>query len=418
MSKKFQFIVVLILIYFAYFYNVDFSQENTVQDYSFEIEEKPAKVTNFFVYGTHLNLEGKIKLEEEFDNLILGLVNEENEIKKYDLNYQEKEKEVKFYLSEKINRGIDLEKVTEGFYTFFLIVEGEVELYYLLKNKTEHENIEYYSLSQNGYTNKMYLNVADGFVLQVEKIAVPDDVYDFVLDPGHGGRDPGAVSGGYYERDLNLLYAKKIKEKLINLGYRVKLTRENNTDILPTYGPDGRVQFAYTTKAKFFFSIHFNSNYVRNEYEGVEIYVPPKTNLDFASELATNIKEKANTKYSNLEDFRVKDGVYRRFLSQENIDAMSDSFSQLGVQLHENMHQKTPYYFVLRETGGMMTNAYVDGRDPRREANEFHNSYIAPESYLVEFGYMNHDGNLANILNNKEGYVAGFIKTIVDNLER
>ena len=38
-----------------------------------------------------------------------------------------------------------------------------------------------------------------------------------VIDPGHGGSDPGAQNGGYNETDLTLEFAKKVKTELENI---------------------------------------------------------------------------------------------------------------------------------------------------------------------------------------------------------
>lgn len=54
-----------------------------------------------------------------------------------------------------------------------------------------------------------------------------------VIDPGHGGRDPGAVCGRVYEKDINLLVAQALKNTLEKAGARVVLTREGD------YSPAG-----------------------------------------------------------------------------------------------------------------------------------------------------------------------------------
>ena len=62
-------------------------------------------------------------------------------------------------------------------------------------------------------------------------VACPTGSADIVLDPGHGGADPGAVNEAYnlYERDLNLEIALSTAAILENdYGYRVALTREDN----------------------------------------------------------------------------------------------------------------------------------------------------------------------------------------------
>lgn len=79
-----------------------------------------------------------------------------------------------------------------------------------------------------------------------------------VLDPGHGGSDPGAVGNGLFEKDLNLTIAKEIRYILLNEyeGVEVKLTRETDLFIdLPT-----RAMVANDISADFFVSIHINSS--------------------------------------------------------------------------------------------------------------------------------------------------------------
>jgi N-acetylmuramoyl-L-alanine amidase len=57
-----------------------------------------------------------------------------------------------------------------------------------------------------------------------------------MLDPGHGGYDPGAITNqGVYEKAINLQIAQKVKEMLGPSGIEVFLTREEDID----YVPDG-----------------------------------------------------------------------------------------------------------------------------------------------------------------------------------
>ena len=53
-----------------------------------------------------------------------------------------------------------------------------------------------------------------------------------VIDPGHGGEDPGAVgAAGVYEKDIVLEVSKKLAEILRQAGAEVLLTRENDRDL-------------------------------------------------------------------------------------------------------------------------------------------------------------------------------------------
>lgn len=97
-----------------------------------------------------------------------------------------------------------------------------------------------------------------------------EDSYVVMLDPGHGGYDPGAISSqGVYEKAINLQIAQKIKEMLRPSGIEVFLTREEDID----YAPNGvkgktsrkkidlnrRIDIANKAKADVFVSLHVNA---------------------------------------------------------------------------------------------------------------------------------------------------------------
>lgn len=74
-----------------------------------------------------------------------------------------------------------------------------------------------------------------------------------VIDPGHGGQNPGAVHGGVMEKDINLLLAWEVAEGLSE--YRVALTRKEDT----TVSLVERVKMANDGKAALFLSLHSNA---------------------------------------------------------------------------------------------------------------------------------------------------------------
>lgn len=62
--------------------------------------------------------------------------------------------------------------------------------------------------------------------------AVQDSKGIIVLDPGHGGDDPGMIGGsGISEKTLNLIYAEKLKKLLEEQGYEVILTRDSENGL-------------------------------------------------------------------------------------------------------------------------------------------------------------------------------------------
>ena len=74
-----------------------------------------------------------------------------------------------------------------------------------------------------------------------------------VLDPGHGGYDPGAVACGLKEKDLNLVLALKVAGKLG--GMKVLLTRERDTYVSLA----DRVALSRRAEPDLFLSLHANA---------------------------------------------------------------------------------------------------------------------------------------------------------------
>ena len=103
-----------------------------------------------------------------------------------------------------------------------------------------------------------------------------------MLDPGHGGYDPGAITKqGVYEKTINLQISQKVKEMLSPSGIGVFLTREEDID----YVPDGvkgktvkkqldlnrRIEMAKEVTADVFVSLHVNAT-VAGQDSGAETY--------------------------------------------------------------------------------------------------------------------------------------------------
>jgi N-acetylmuramoyl-L-alanine amidase len=89
-----------------------------------------------------------------------------------------------------------------------------------------------------------------------------------VLDPGHGGKDPGAIGPrGLREKDVVLALAKRIKPRLEARGYEVLMTRSSDVFV----ELKDRARFANDNKADLFVSIHTNASKNR-KVRGIETY--------------------------------------------------------------------------------------------------------------------------------------------------
>ncbi len=89
-----------------------------------------------------------------------------------------------------------------------------------------------------------------------------------VIDPGHGGNQPGAKSGRILEKDLNLAIAREVVGLLQKLGAKVILTRTTDQAV----GLPERPGAAVDAGADLFVSIHCNSNGTLNSSTGIETY--------------------------------------------------------------------------------------------------------------------------------------------------
>ena len=393
-----------------------FNKESFLGQIDYDIN---GDITYYDRYGIHLNFNGEFELNEEYSSPTLVLSNgRHEEIIDWDItddggNYS-------FKTSNYINEGINLEKLDIG--TYYLLVKvnkDDESIYFPLINKTKYGNISYYTLTNDG--NKKIDITWDKFegheilAFHVKSINLPDDVYDITIDPGHDGNDAGMIvcadgsvpnkqgkcasSQTYKESDINFTVSEALKNELESMGYKVKLTRDSKDDTVPTYGDMGSATTANATKSKFNFALHHNSTNIpggMSSTHGLEVYVAGKSNLDLANLLVSNITKYGNTNVSTKDEFKVKNGIYQRF-------------SDDGV---------TPYYYAIREVGGIATGAYVDGSNETYGKNPYFNSNDTAESYLIELGYIDNVKELKNILNNPKGYARGIALAIDEYLKK
>ena len=107
--------------------------------------------------------------------------------------------------------------------------------------------------------------------------------YKIMLDAGHGGEDPGAVSGGRQEKDDTLRLTLAVGDLLKNRGVDVEYTR--TTDVYQT--PFQKATIANQSGADYFISFHRNSSPTPNQYTGVETLIYNKSGIKY--DMAKNI---------------------------------------------------------------------------------------------------------------------------------
>lgn len=110
--------------------------------------------------------------------------------------------------------------------------------------------------------------------------------YDFVIDPGHGGSDTGAGNGLVLEKNINLKQSLYEKCRYESMGYKVFLTRNNDT-YGTLLGDNTLLQLQrraltigyYGAVSRITYSNHHNGSKSRNDY-GFEIIVPNSSTVD------------------------------------------------------------------------------------------------------------------------------------------
>lgn len=161
-----------------------------------------------------------------------------------------------------------------------------------------------------------------------------------VIDPGHGGNDPGAQGNGLVEKQLTLQFGQKLRDWL-RQHYQVDVSMTRETDVFISLSD--RAQFANQIRADYFISLHHNAA----GGEGFESYV-----------------------YLGTQNGPT--GAYQRIIHDEIMAYLTP----LGVR---NRGKKTANFAVLRETSMpaiLLENLFVD---QEHDANLLKNPAIVDE---------------------------------------
>lgn len=151
-----------------------------------------------------------------------------------------------------------------------------------------------------------------------------------VIDPGHGGEDPG-TSGqfGTREKDITLDIAKKLRQRLSRYdGYRILLTRTEDE----TLSLESRIEFTNSHKADLYVSIHVN-NIPNKPYSIIETYYfGPNTDR---GALALAEKENSGTQYT-VSDFKAMVQKINNTLKYQEAKILARSIQR---SLYGNIHR-------------------------------------------------------------------------------
>ncbi len=199
-----------------------------------------------------------------------------------------------------------------------------------------------------------------------------------IIDPGHGGKDPGAVRrSSKQEKYLNLEVSKHLANYLKKQGFDVKMTRDNDTFVTLA----GRGKMANDYKADLFVSIHANAA-KRSGANGFEVY--------FRSDKATD-KEAAELAAFENEALQYEEAHY------SFVDKLLQSLAKNEYMNESSKLAGHVRNYVYKEPG---IGIAVSKNNSIRQANFYVLRGVNSPAILVEMGYLSSPKDRAR-LNNK-----------------
>lgn len=208
-----------------------------------------------------------------------------------------------------------------------------------------------------------------------------DRKFRILIDPGHGGKDPGAVKrGSSKEKDINLEVAKNLYNLLKKeRGFEVKITRDK--DVFITLG--NRAKMGNDFKADVFVSIHANAA-KRASANGFEVYFRSDKASD-AEAAETAALENEALQYEGKEGGNVTfaDLLLKSLANNENINqssklaghirnSVSKKSSSLGIKVRQDNAIRQANFYVLRGVHApavLVEMGYLSNANDRKRLN-------------------------------------------------
>ena len=133
------------------------------------------------------------------------------------------------------------------------------------------------------------------------------------VDPGHGGRDSGAISSTFMEKDMNMILSNKLASELFNRGAMVFLTRDGDYDLsrstINKKRDDlyRRVRLINSSKCDMYISIHMNAS-PSSKWQGIQVFY--SNILKENKLLAALITDSLSSNMKNVRDYKKENGYY------------------------------------------------------------------------------------------------------------
>lgn len=138
------------------------------------------------------------------------------------------------------------------------------------------------------------------FINNEVKAMLPLSGKIIIIDPGHGGKDPGTINGKTYESTINLEISKALEIELAKLGASTILTREGDYDLSTPNAKwrkksdfDNRIKLINNSNANLYLSIHLN--YLEDvSYSGPQVFYNNEENKKIAKIIQEDLNKITN----------------------------------------------------------------------------------------------------------------------------
>jgi N-acetylmuramoyl-L-alanine amidase len=234
----------------------------------------------------------------------------------------------------------------------FLQYKGQI---YNFEHPLIQKNGKFY-LPQNFLTELLPNILKDYISTKHDKLiaANPADnrLQTIVIDPGHGGKDPGAIGNSKknYEKKIVLEIARKLKNILQeNLNVNVLLTRSKDEFV----SLQQRTQFANSQAADLFISIHCNAHR-SSEVDGIEIYYLSTAKTDEARAVEAMENQVVYDYEGGAEAVKKYDDLAFILADMAQSEHLEESY-QLGMKLQSKLISATG----AKNRGVKQANFYV-----------------------------------------------------------
>ncbi len=215
------------------------------------------------------------------------------------------------------------------------------------------------------------------FLLFLSAAQAKDKTFTIVIDPGHGGRDPGAVGATVNEKTINLAVALKLGNLITSKHPDVRVLYTRSKDVFIDL--DERANIANRNKADLFISLHTNAVKKGNTVSGTETYTMGLARTDENLEVAMRenaailLEDNYLQKYEGFDPTSSESYIIFEFMQNKHVEQSISLASEIQKAFKSARRTdrgvRQAGFLVLRKTSMpsvLVELGYISNRDEER----------------------------------------------------